>query len=666
MSSFLKFAWFKMPSKLQWAQFFKILNKKERFFFFLCLILFLGSGIFLASNFYFEHTFVVPKEGGIIREGILGQPQFINPLLSWSSDIDRDLVELVFSGLMTYNKEGEIIPDLIDGYEFKDNGKTFEFSLKPGVKWQDGESLTCDDVIFTVNLVQDSKYLSPLRPNWQGIEIEKISEERARFKLIQPYSGFLENLTRLKILPKHIWENIPSQNLALIPELNLFSPVGSGAFSVEEVKQRKDKFIESVTLKRNENYFGKKPELKKIIFLFFEKKDGLISALKNKKIQAVSPETLGDYFSCNFENSNFYSFEIPNYFVVFFNINKKLFSEKEVRQALARAINKEEIIEQVLNGQAKIVNSPILPDFYGLKEPKETFPFNPEQAKEILEKEDFLLKDGQRIKTIEKLPEFQFKKDLKFGDQGLEVKKLQECLAREEVYPDGEITGYFGSKTKEAVISFQEKYKSDVLEPYGLTQGTGKVLKSTREKLNEVCWPAPVEEVPLSFSLTTVNNPNLIKAAQILKKQWEKIGVPVEIKVLEVQELKKIIRERDFESLLFGETLGGILDPLPFWHSAYKVDPGLNLASYENKKVDELLEKARIFINFKDPEREKILEEFQEILIADSPVIFLYRPNYLYLVSSEIKGIETGKIMDPSGRFLDIEGWYVKTKRVWQ
>ena len=252
------------------------------------------------------------------------------------------------------------------------------------------------------------------------------------------------------------------------------------------------------------------------------------------------------------------------------------------------------------------------------------------------------------------------------GSQGNEVKELQKCLARDsEVYPEGEITGYFGEKTKKAVIKFQEKYRTEILEPQGLSAGTGEVLKSTRDKLNALCAAPSEETIPLSFTIITVNQPILEKVASLLKEQWKSLGINLEIKTIDVSTLtEEIIKPRNYEMLLFGEVLGLIPDPFPFWHSSQTKDPGLNLASYENKDCDKILEDIRQNLN--EGERKVALEKFQNILIEDSPAIFLYSPDYLYLVSNEIKGINTKIIADPSKRFSNIENWYVKTKRVWK
>jgi ABC-type transport system substrate-binding protein len=654
----------KLPSKSQWRQFFRILTKSEKILFFLFFSLALGSLIFLLINFYFENTEIKPARGGNFVEEVIGFPNYLNPIYAPLNEVDQDLTELLFSGLMKYNEKGEIIPDLAD-CQIKEEGKIYECKLKENIFWSDGEKLTADDVIFTIKIVQDPAYLSPLRVNWLDVEVEKISDLAVRFKLKNPYPPFLEYLT-IKILPKHIWQDIPAQSFKL-SDYNL-KPIGSGPYQFKELKRDESgKIIISLNLSENPHYFGKKPNLSQVTFRFFEKETDLILAFQTKEIQGFTTSDPKNYqilkeFCCPF------SFSLPRYFAIFFNPEKsKVLAEKEVREALNYGTNKKEILEKILKNQGKIVDSPILPEIYGFSQPEKIYQFDLEKAKEILDKAGFKENEGgKRIKTLKKELEFQFQSDLKTGSRGKEVEELQKCLAKDpEIYPRGEITGFFGNSTKEAVILFQEKYKKEILEPWGFEKGTGLVSKTTRDKLNEICFEKPVETLPLSFTLVTVEQPFLIEMANLLKEQWKILGVEVNIQTFDLSTLEReIIKPRNYEALLFGQVLGSILDPYPFWHSLQKIDPGLNLALYEDKEVDKLLEEGRKTQDL--TERKKIYEEFQNLLIEDSPAIFLLNPDYIYFVSPEIKGIKEGLIVDPSKRFSEIEEWYIKTKRVWK
>jgi len=260
----------RMPSFKQWLQFLKVLNFKEKLLFFSLLAVFVFSLSFVFSGFLQKNTVIVPSEGGEAKEGVLGQPQFINPLYAYSSEVDREITELVFSSLFTYDSQGNIVPDLIEDYRITDSGKSIEFSIKENAKWHDNQPLTIDDVIFTLNLVQDPNYLSPLRANFQGVETEKMSDFKALIRLKQAYAGFFENLTNLKILPKHIWQNIPASQIMANTELNLLSPVGSGPYVVKNVEQSKDKTIKSISLEINKKYYGEKPHLKKFEFVLLQ------------------------------------------------------------------------------------------------------------------------------------------------------------------------------------------------------------------------------------------------------------------------------------------------------------------------------------------------------------------------------------------------------------
>jgi len=653
------------PSRKQWRQFLKILDKKEKRYFFVFASLFLISFTYLATTFYLDKTKVVPADGGTYVEGIIGSPRFINPLYAVTSDVDRDLSEIIFSGLVKYDSEGNIKPDLAKNYEILENGMVYEFELKENVLWHDSQPFTADDVVFTVEAIQNSEVKSPLRPMWLGVKVEKVSDFDIRFRLKNASSVFLENCT-LKIIPKHIWEEILPKNF-LLSQSNL-KPIGTGPYMLDLLSKDNKGNIISLDLIKNTSYFEKPPYLSKISFRFFEEKEKE-KAEKNM----VNAYNVGDIegFSLNSmsqipREGNVHIFTIPRYFTVFLNPQaSKALSEKEIRAALNHGTDKKEILNIVFSGQGKEVNSPILPNVYGFKVQETVYDYDPETAKDLLgDAKFFTREDGFREKTVIKTSSFSFKSSLSVSSQGAEVTELQKCLTRDpEVYPEGDITGYFGPKTKSAVIRFQEKYSQDILEPFGLTTGTGAVKGKTRDKLNEVCFDNSDEIIPLKFTLHTAKDPLLEQTAQILKTQWKEIGVDLDIETFNIATIEgEIIRKREYEILLFGEALGSIPDPFPFWHSSQKGELGLNLANYENKKADTLLEENRE--SLEEDERKEKLEEFQNILVDDCPVVFLFNPDYRYLVSEKIKGINQGLIIDPSKRFVDIGNWYVRTKRV--
>lgn len=644
---------FRWPKTSQWKQFFKTLNPKERIAFFVFLFFFLSSSLFLTINFYLKNTEIRAAEGGSFVEGMIGSPRLINPVYAAANDADRDLSELIFSGLMKYDSEGKIVADLAKDYQALEGGKTYEFQLKENLLWADGKPLNSDDILFTVKIIQNPDYKSPLRSSWLGVEAEKISNLAVRFKLKNPSAIFLENTT-LKILPKHIWESISSANFPLVV-YNL-KPVGSGPFKLKNLKQDDVGKILSLTLVKNAYYYGKSPNITQISFKFFGSEESLISDYKKGGIDSLSLNSL----SANLNGARLYSVSLPRYFAVFFNPQKaKIFSEKNVRQALNYGLDKQKFVGVVAGQEGDIVDSPILPDEFGYEAPLKTYEFNLEEAKSLLEKAKFLEgENGWREKIVQKETLFQFKSSLKSGSQGTEVRELQKCL-------EVEVTGYFGEKTKEAVIKFQEKYPDEILKPNDLTKGTGDVLKATRDKLNQVCFGDPEEKIMLKFTLVTSDHPQLQKAAELLKDQWKALGADVEIKTFDIGTLEReVIKNRNYDALLFGEILGGIPDPFPFWHSSQKKDPGLNLAIYENKEADKLLQEAREDMD--ENARKEKLEKFQNLVLEDAPAVFLFNPSYLYFASPEIKGIDLKMILDPSKRFAEIENWYIKTKRAWK
>lgn len=655
----------KLPSKNQWRQFLKILSKKEKKVFFVFFLMAVVGFISFSTNFYLTHTKIVPAQGGTYKEGMVGSPRFINPIYAAAFDVDRDLTELIYSGLMKYDQNGNIVPDLIERYEILEGGRLFEFYLKKDILWSDGKPLTAEDVLFTIKTIQNPSIKSPVRANWLGVKVEKISEYAIRFELSNSSATFIENSVQ-KIIPKHIWEDISYQNFPL--SIYNLKPIGSGPYKIKKISQDSQGNITSAELVINLGYQGQKPNISELKFLFFKNEEEAVKSLKKGKIDGLTFSSPKIYQEVKKKDFSKYSLSLPRYFTVFLNTeNSEILNNKEIRKALNYATNKEILVQEILMGLGNVIQSPILPEIYGFNKPETFFSYDLEKAKQILEDQGYLLDvDGIRKKKFEKKPAFQFTRNLSINSKGNEVSELQKCLAKDtEVYPDGTISGFFGSKTKAAVIRFQEKYKSEILTPNNLTSGNGNVLSSTRKKLNALCAATTQETLTLSFSLITVEQKTLVEVANYLKEQWREIGVELKIKTYEISSLEQdIIKPRNYEMLLFGEVLGAIPDPFPFWHSSQVNDPGLNLAGYKNKKSDKLLEENRQSMD--EIERQKKLESFQEIIISDVPAVFLYSPQYLYLVSKEIKGLTDKIITDSSQRFSLIETWYIKTKRAWK
>lgn len=200
-------------------------------------------------------------------------------------------------------------------------------------------------------------------------------------------------------------------------------------------------------------------------------------------------------------------------------------------------------------------------------------------------------------------------------------------------------------------------------------EGAKKILTTGGWKFNDKTsrWEKKVKKETrvLEFSISTGEAPELKDAAQVVKENWAMAGIKVEVKVFETGDLNQnVIRPRKYDALLFGEIIGRDSDPFAFWHSSQRLDPGLNIALYTNIKADKLLEEARTTND--TAKRAEKYSLFQKEVRSDVPAIFLYSPEFIYVVPEKINGLEVGFITVPSERFLDVYKWFVETNKVWK
>lgn len=173
------------------------------------------------------------------------------------------------------------------------------------------------------------------------------------------------------------------------------------------------------------------------------------------------------------------------------------------------------------------------------------------------------------------------------------------------------------------------------------------------------------EHIPVRFRIATLNeSPELIKTAELISAMWREIGVDATVDKLDRSDLDKMINERKYDVLLYGQLLGFEPDPFAFWHTSQRKPPaGLNIANYANTKVDKLLEDARTTID--QDKRASLYRSFQQELIKDKPAIFLLSQAYLYAVPSRLHGIDIQAVASPEERFSTVASWYTDTRTVW-
>ncbi len=370
---------------LNWVE---TLRPLDRFVFLACSFVFAGSlALILFMTFFLTGTYA-PLHGGSYSEGVIGAPHFINPVLAPLNEVDRELVKLIFPSLLIYTPQGELTGSLAKDFKASDNGKVYEFTLKEGILWEDGKPLTTEDVAFTIKAIQDEKIGSPLNRVWSGVKIEVLSPLKIRFSLSHPYAFFLQNAT-VGILPSHIWGSISPSDFVK-SEYNL-KPVGAGPYRLERISQLNGAMVDAI-FTPNPTFFGQKPYIDQITFEFYPDSKQLVDAYERGQIQSIPIPTFSLYNELKSQShTNVYTFLLPRYFALFLNekVNSAL-ANKDVREALTRAIQKQKIITDVLKGQAQEATGPITPALtrYYTKIPP-LYEYDPTKSKELLKKAGF-------------------------------------------------------------------------------------------------------------------------------------------------------------------------------------------------------------------------------------------------------------------------------------
>jgi len=389
LKSIIKKEWH-IPYSTRISRVIKAFSLTEKTIFYIFTIIFVISGLSLLYQVNKLFLVEVPDYGGSLTEGIVGSPRFINPLLA-SSDIDKDLTSLIYSGLLKVTQSGELVPDIAENYTISNDALVYTFVLRDNIYFHDGTRLTADDVVFTIEKAQDPLLKSPRETNWSGVKVEKIDDRTVSFTLKQAYSPFIQNLT-LGILPKHIWKTASIEEFPF-SQFNT-RPIGTGPYEISSISYTSSGLPSEYSLVSFSKYSLGKPYITKLIIKTYQKEKDIIEALKNKNIESVhsiSPKVLSEL---EIQNDEIILSPLPRIFGLFFNQNvAPVFINKEVRSALNIATDKQAIIDNIIGGFGQIIDSPI-PKMEGSVPDILTEAERVEKAKALLEKNGWKQNDA--------------------------------------------------------------------------------------------------------------------------------------------------------------------------------------------------------------------------------------------------------------------------------
>ncbi|UCG79542.1 MAG: peptide-binding protein [Nitrospirota bacterium] len=498
-----------------------------------------------------------PAYGDALIVGSIGEPSVLIPMLAGDS-ASHDVAGLIFNGLVKYDTDLSIIGDLAENWDISPDGLTITFYLRRGVKWTDSVEFTAHDVMFGYKTIIDDKTPTAYKEDFLQVEkAEVIDDHTFRVSYKKPFAPALSSWGSMPVVPRHLLEG---KDITKVDYRR--KPIGMGPYILEKWDSG-----EKLELRSNKDYFEDRPYIDRYIYriipdtatMFLELQAGSIDLMGLTPLQ-YSKQTNTDFFKKNYQK---FKYPASGYTYLGFNFKNDKFKSKKIRQAIAYAIDKQEIIDVVLFGLGSIATGPYVPNTWPYNPDVERYSYNPEMARQLMAEEGWKDSDGD-----------------------------------------------------------------------GWLDKNGERFKFT--------------------IITNLGNDSRKKTAEIIQWRLKKIGIDVEIRIIEwATFINEFIDKRRFEACLLGWGIDRDPDQYIIWHSSKTKEKEFNFISYSNKEVDDLLEKGRRKYRIED--RKKIYFKIQEILADEVPYVFLYVPDALPIVHSRFKGI----VPTPIGISYNLHEWYV-------
>ena len=478
----------------------------------------------------------VHTEPGVVNFLIETMPTNLDPRIGTDAQSQR-LDSLIFSSLVELDAQRNVHGDLAEKWEMPDP-LTYVFHLRPGVKFHDGRPLTSADVKYTFDSILDGTVSSPKRGFYLLIQaIETPDPATVIFHLKEPYAGFLWNIARpaIGIVPAGAGADFASQL------------VGTGPFRFVSAQQD-----DNVVLERNTAYFGAAPRISRVRFRVVP--EAIVRALELRKgtadleMNSLAP----DMIPVLRKQPAIEVTEQPgtNYAYIAFNLDDPVLAKREVRQALAWATDREEIIRYLLRGQARLADGPLPTNSWAYEPGVAHYGYDPQQAERLLDSAGF---------------------PRRTSDGGLRMK--------------------------------------------------------------------------LTLKTSTEESSRLL--GSVLREQWRKVGVDLELRPIEFATLYSDVTRGSFE-LYTLRWVGANNDPdfFEYIFSSKKMPPaGANRGHYHNAALDALLDQARVESD--QEKRRKLFSEVQKIVAEDLPYLSLWFTDNICVHRKRISNVQ----LTPSGDY---------------
>ncbi len=339
---------------------------------------------------------VKPTAGGTYTEALVGSFDRLNPLLDSHNSADKDIDRLIFSSLLKFDDRGIAVGDLAATWGVSLDGTIYNFSLRADAKWHDGYPVTAEDIAFTISYLKSGASYIPadIQTFWKDVQLAVVSDTDFQFILPEPFAPFLDYLT-FGILPEHLLENAAGE--ALVEDPYNLAPVGSGPYVFSRMLTENGQ-ITGVVLKANTAYYAGRPFIEQIDFHYFPDSQSAFAAYQEGIVQGISQVDQSVIASAIAQPGlSVYTGRDPILTLVLFNLKDptaNFLQDTVVRKALLTGLDRQGMINDLLQGQGITADGPIFPGTWAYYDGTKHVDFDPIAAKNMLIQDGYIISSG--------------------------------------------------------------------------------------------------------------------------------------------------------------------------------------------------------------------------------------------------------------------------------